>query len=128
MLEMRAFGVATSKSPNKPLCPICFLGLHCFGHCCGSSGFNNTTMTVYHKLNARIPSIRRLAFNEISSASVLLCATAVCFLHDHEIGTSVRLPNVHLTPPDVDLESTRSPAKSAYRHRSNLHPLPLLPT
>ena len=42
-----------------------------------------------HRLNAEIPSIRRSAPNEIISASVLLCETAVCFLHDHEIDTHV---------------------------------------
>ena len=35
------------------------------------------------------------------SVSVVLCETAVCFVHDHEIGTNVWLLNVHNTPPDV---------------------------
>ena len=116
MLEMSASGVANSTSPKKkPLCQTCFLVLRCFGHCCGSPRAigSDTSLTVSHKLNAEIPSICRPSSNEIISSSVLLCETAVCFFHDHEIGTHVWLPNMHNTPPDVDFESVRSPAKCA---------------
>ena len=50
----------------------------------------------------------RPASSEMISASVLLCATAVCFLLDHEISTDVWLPKMYNTPHDVDLESARS--------------------
>ena len=53
--------------------------------------------------------MRRPASNEITSAAVLRCETAVCFLHDHEIGTKVWLPNVHYTLPDENLKSVKSP-------------------
>ena len=101
---MFALRVANSKKPKR-----------CFGHCCGSrrATGSDTSMTVLHKLNVRIPSIRRPASNEIISASVLLCDTAVCFLYDDEIGTNVELPNKHNNPPHVDLESAMSPVKSA---------------
>ena len=107
MLEMCAFVVTKSKLPNKSECPICCLGLRCFFHCCGSSRADgsNKSITVSLKINAGIPSFRRLAPQEMISASVLLCETVVCLLHDHEIETKVRLPNMHNTPPDVDLET-----------------------
>ena len=70
---------------------------------------SNTSIGVSQKLNAGIPSIRRPASNEITSAAVLLCETAVCFLHDHEIGRKVWLPNVHNTLPDEKLKSVKSP-------------------
>ena len=45
------------------------------------------------------PSILRPASKDITSASLLLCHTAVCFLHDHEFGTkclaSLASNNVH---------------------------------
>ena len=114
MQEMCAFGVTRSKLPNKQVCPTCFLDLRWPGHCCGSARTNgsNTSMTVSHKLSTAIPSTRRPAFIENISASVLLCETDVSYLHDHEIGTRVWLPDVHTCPPDVDLEvSAWYPAK-----------------
>ena len=41
----------------------------------------------YPSVRAGNPSILRPASKDITSASVLLCDTAVCFLHVHEIGT-----------------------------------------
>ena len=56
--------------------------------------------------------MRKPATREIISASVGLCETEVCFLHIQLIGTNVWLPKMHDVPPDVDFESSRSPAKS----------------
>ena len=58
------------------------------------------------------PSIRNPASREMISDSMELWETAVCFLHIQVTGTNVLLPKVHKTPPEVDLESWRSPAKS----------------
>ena len=69
-------------------------------------------MTVSQKLNVGIPSICRPAPNEITSDSVLLWGNSCSFLADDEMGTSVRLHNMHNTP-DVDLECARSPAHCA---------------
>ena len=99
-----------------------FLG--CFSHC----EFNapgpplptddgddecNTAITKSHKSRAGIPSMRKPAIKDITSNSVELCETAVCFLHIQLSGTKVRLPKMHKTSLDVDLEYSRSPAKSA---------------
>ena len=56
--------------------------------------------------------MRKPASREITSASVELRETEVCFLLIQFIGTNVRLPKMHKTPPKVDFESSRSPAKS----------------
>ena len=61
---------------------------------------------------AGIPSNLNLASNEMISDSVELFETEVCFLHIQLIGTNVRLPKMYNVPPDVDFESSRSPAKS----------------
>ena len=58
--------------------------------------------------------MRKPASGEVSSASVELCETDVCFLHIQLIGTNVRLPNMHKSPPDVDFESSKSPANSEF--------------
>ena len=52
------------------------------------------------------------ASKDMISDSVELCETVVCFLHIQLIGTNVWLPKMHNVPPDVDFESSRSPAKS----------------
>ena len=52
------------------------------------------------------------ASKEMISDSVELCETEVCFLHIQLIGTNVWLPKMHNVPPDVNFESSRSPAKS----------------
>ena len=46
------------------------------------------------------------------SDSVELCETEVCFWYIQLIGTNVCLSKMHNVPPDVDFESSRSPAKS----------------
>ena len=56
--------------------------------------------------------MRKPASREMISASVELCETEVCFLHVQLFGTNVRLPKMHRIPPDVDFESSRSPACS----------------
>ena len=62
------------------------------------------------------------------SDSVELCETEVCFLHIQLIGTYVWLPKMHNVPPEVDFESSRSPAKSASWNSPSLQCLAVLPT
>ena len=47
---------------------------------------------------------------EMISYSVELCETEVFFLHIQLIGTNVWLPKTNKVPPEVDFESSRSPA------------------
>ena len=56
--------------------------------------------------------MRTPASREITSASVEMCETEVCFLHIQLVGTFVRLPKIHRIQPDLDFESSRSSAKS----------------
>ena len=72
----------------------------------------STSMVKSHQSNAGKPSIRNPASKDMISDSVELWDTDVCFLHTQLIGTNIRLPKMHKTPPDVDFESWRSPAKS----------------
>ena len=65
---------------------------------------------------------------EIISDSVELWETAVCFLHIQLNGTNVSLPKMQNVPPEVDFESSRSPAKSESWNSPNLHCLEVLPT
>ena len=53
--------------------------------------------------------MRKPASKHITSDSVELCETAVCFLHIHLMGTKVRHLKMHEIPPEVDLGSSRSP-------------------
>ena len=69
-------------------------------------------MTSSQRSGAGIPSMRTPASREIVSDSVKLCDTHVCFLHIQLTRTSAWLPNVHNVLPEVDFESSRSPAKS----------------
>ena len=62
------------------------------------------------------------------SDSVELCETEVCFLHIQLIGTNVWLPKTHNVPPEVDFESSRSPAKSESWNSPSLHCLAVFPT
>ena len=62
------------------------------------------------------------------SDSVEQCETEVCFLHIQLIGTNVWLPKTHNVPPEVDFESSRSPAKSESWNSPSLHCLAVLPT
>ena len=66
------------------------------------------------------PSIRGPASRELTSDSVELYETEVCFLHIQLTGTTVPLPKIHKTPPEFDFESSRSPAKSASWNRPSL--------
>ena len=65
---------------------------------------------------------------EIISPSVALCDTHVYFLHIQLVGTNVWLPNKHIVPPEVDLESSRSLAKSESWNSPSLHCLAVFPT
>ena len=69
-------------------------------------------MTSSQRLRAGIPSMRDPASREIISDSVEQCDTHVCFLHVQLTRTSAWLPIVHNVLPEVDFESSRSPAKS----------------
>ena len=81
-----------------------------------------------HKSSAGIPSILNFASKEMISDSVELCETEVCFLHIKLIGTNVCLPKTHNCPPEVDFESSRSPAKSESWNIPSLHCIAVLPT
>ena len=72
--------------------------------------------------------MRKPALREITSASVEQCEPEACFLHLQLIGTNVRLPKMHKIPPDVDFESSRSPAKSESWNNPNLHCCAVFPT
>ena len=61
------------------------------------------------------------------SESVELCESEVCFLHIQLLGTNVWLPKMHKSPPDVDFESSRSPAKSESWNSPNLHCFAIFP-
>ena len=74
--------------------------------------FPRTATIRSHKSSAGILSNLNPASEEMISDSVELCETEVCFVHIKLIGTDVSLPKMHRIPPDVDVESSRSPAKS----------------
>ena len=63
-----------------------------------------------HKSSAGRPSNLYPALKDMISNSVELCETEVCFWHIQLIGTNVWLPTMHNVPPEVDFESSRSPA------------------
>ena len=65
----------------------------------------NTSITASQISRASSPSIRSPASNEMISDSVELWDTDVCFLHIQLMGTNVRVPKIHKTPPEVDIES-----------------------
>ena len=65
--------------------------------------------TKFHRSEEGMPSMRKKAYKDMTSDSVELCETAICFLH---IRFKVRLPKMHKIPPVVDLESSRSLVKS----------------
>ena len=88
----------------------------------------NTSVNKSQKSRAGIPSMRDPASREIISASVEPCETDVCFLHIQLFGTNVWLPSMHKSPPDVDFESSKSPAKSESWNSPNLHCRALFPT
>ena len=86
-----------------------------------------TSITKSQRSSAEIPSLRQPASREIISDFVELCDTHVCVLHNQLIGTNVWLPNTHNVPPEVDFESSRSPAKESWKS-PNLHCLAVFPT
>ena len=86
----------------------------------------NTSITTSHRSRAGIPSIRKLASKEITSDSLELWDT--CFLHTKLMETNVRLRKTHEIPPEVDLEPSRSPAKSDSWNKHNRQCWALIPT
>ena len=50
------------------------------------AGCSDTSITISDNVNARHPSSLKPVSNDVASASVLLCDTAVCFSHAHQIG------------------------------------------
>ena len=79
------------------------------------------TITKSHRSRADIPSNLNPASKEMILDSAELCETEVCFLHIQLIGTNVWLPKMHNVPPEVDFESSRSPAKSETWNSPSLH-------
>ena len=65
---------------------------------------------------------------EMISDSAELRETEVCFLHIQLIGTNVWLPKMHNVPPEVDFESSWSPAKSESWNSPSLHCFAVFPT
>ena len=74
--------------------------------------FHQTETIRSHNSRAGSPSNLNPASKDMISDSVELCETRVCFSHIQLIGTNVWLPKTHNVPPEVDFESSRSPAKS----------------
>ena len=90
--------------------------------------FPKTETIRSHNSRARSPSNLNPTSKEMISDSVELCATEVCFLHIHFIRTNVWLPKTHNVPPEVDFESSRSPAKLESWNNPSLHCFAALPT
>ena len=90
--------------------------------------FPKTETIRSHNSRAGKPSNLSPASKEMISDSVELRETEVCFLHIQLVGTSVWLTKMHNVPPEVDFESSRSPAKSESSNSHNLHCLAVLPT
>ena len=90
--------------------------------------FPETETITSHKSRSRCPSNLYPASKEMISNSVELWETRVCFLHIQLVGTNVWLPNMHNVLPEVDFESSRSPAKSESRNSPSLHCLAIFPT
>ena len=88
----------------------------------------NTSTTKTQRSRAGNPSMRKPASREIISASVQLCETEVCFLHIQLNGTNVCLPKMHKSHPDVDFESSRSPANSESWNNPHLLCCAVFPT
>ena len=90
--------------------------------------FPRTETIRSHSSRAGKPSNLSPVSRETISDSVELWETDVCFLHIQLIGTNVWLPKTHNVPPEVDFESSRSPAKSESWNSPNLHCLAVFPT
>ena len=89
--------------------------------------FPRTETIRSHNSRACEPSNLSPVSREMISDSVELWEKAVCFLHIQLIGTNVWLPKMHSVPPEVDFESSRSPAKSESWNSPSLHCLAALP-
>ena len=83
--------------------------------------FPRTATIRSHKSRAGILSNLNPASKETISDSFELCETEVWFLHIQLIGTNVWLPKTHKVPPEIDLESSKSPAKSESWNSPSLH-------
>ena len=90
--------------------------------------FPRTATIRSNKSRAGRPSNLNPASKEMISDSVVLCETEVCFLHIQLIGSNLWLPKTQNFPPDVDFESSRSPAKSESWNSLSLHCVAVLPT
>ena len=90
--------------------------------------FPRTETIRSHRSRAGIPSNLNPASKVMISDSVEVCETEVCFLHLQLIGTNVWLPKTHNVPPEVDFESSISPAKSESWNSPSLHCFAVLPT
>ena len=90
--------------------------------------FPKTETIRFHNSRAGKPCSLSPVSREMISDSVELWKTDVCFLHIQLIGTNVWLPKTNNVPPEVDFESSRSPAKSESWNSPNLHCLAVCPT
>ena len=81
-----------------------------------------------HNSREKSPSNLNLVSKEMISDSVELCETAVCFSHIQHIGSNVWHPKTHNVHPEVDFESSRSPAKSESWNSPRLHCVAVLST
>ena len=91
-------------------------------------------LVLFEERNTSITTSQRSTVHTLStiqrndSDSVELCETEVCFLHIQLTGTKVRLPKIRKTPPEVDFESSRSPAKSESWNKPSLQCCAVFPT
>ena len=83
--------------------------------------FPKTETIKSHNSRANSPSDLNPASKDMISDSVELCETAVCFLHIQLVGTNVWLPKTHNVPLEIDLESSRYPAKAESWNSPNMH-------
>ena len=90
--------------------------------------FPRTETIRSHSSRASNPSNLSPVSREMISDSVELWETDVCFLHIQLIGTNVWLPKTHNVPPELDFESSRSPAKSESWNSPSLHCFAVFPT
>ena len=89
---------------------------------------NTTFESQFRKDLTQEDTILNPASREMISDSVELWDTEVCFLHIQFTGTNVRLPNKQKIPPEVDLESSRSAAKSESWNNPNWQCFAVSPT
>ena len=88
-------GITSVKPKSSDLLECFFvLPLGRISHCVCATGLPvlgmwKTSMSTSQRSSAEIPSIRNPAYEDMTSDSVELCETAVCFLHIQLIGTNV---------------------------------------